>query len=95
LKADQTRDLFSEFFEAIVDDPRIGPMHISLYMALLYHVGMAGEGRTVFITGNRIMPAAKMGSVATYHRVIHQLHEYGYIHYKPSHDKYNGSMIKI
>jgi hypothetical protein len=95
LNADRNRDLFAEFFEAIADDPRIGPTHISLYMALLYHAALTGQRNTVFITSARVMPTAKMKSVATYHRTIRQLNEYGYVMYEPSHDKYAGSVINL
>jgi hypothetical protein len=41
------------------------------------------------------MRLAKISGVATYHKAIRELDEYGYIDYKPSYNHNKGSLIQI
>ena len=68
------------------EDPRIGPMHISLYAAILYIWSEQGFTGPVVVSARKLMPAAKIGGKGPYHRSIRQLQEYGYIRYEPSCD---------
>lgn len=84
---------FSNFFESIKEDSRIGPIHISLYMAILQHRNENGYGARVFAFSKDLMKRAKISGVATYHRTIRQLHEYGYIQYEPSYNHFAKSLF--
>jgi hypothetical protein len=72
------------FMEEVQDDPRISPVHISLYLAIVTRwVGQGGSGPVRF-KARGLMPAAKIGGRALFCRTIRQLHEYGYLCYEPS-----------
>jgi hypothetical protein len=66
------------------DDPRIGPLHISLYLALCRLRAEAGE--PVRVSAPKLMRPAKIGGKTPYHRTIRELAEFGYIKYLPSCD---------
>ncbi len=74
----------SGFYKAIAGDARIGSTHISIYMALLQQWNINGGSNPVKIERAIIMKAAKINARQTYNRCINQLHEFGYISYKPS-----------
>jgi hypothetical protein len=72
------------FMEQIRMDPRIGPLHISLYLAIFYCWRLQGGNDVVEFTGKELMPIAKIAGGTPFYRCIKQLHEYGYIRYEPS-----------
>ncbi|KAA9038688.1 hypothetical protein FW778_14165 [Ginsengibacter hankyongi] len=72
------------FYEAIKDDNRIGPTHISLYMALFQLYNLNRCCNPINITRAVVMETAKISGLATYHKCIKDLHEFGYIQYMPS-----------
>jgi hypothetical protein len=74
----------SNFFEAIREDNRISTSLIELYMALFERWNQNDFQNPVLIRRQQIMAAAKISGLATYHRCIRDLHQYGYIHYRPS-----------
>jgi hypothetical protein len=76
----------SNFFTAIANDPRIGVSHISLYCALLQNSGKGDNDSIIPVIKSELMKAAKISGLATYHRCIRDLHEYGYIKYQPSYN---------
>jgi hypothetical protein len=76
--------MLTAFYEAISQDARISPAHISLYMALFQKLGMKHFQNPVSFSSHEIMPMAKIDSRATYHRCLKDLVESGYIRYIPS-----------
>jgi len=78
--------LMRAFIQQAKDDPRIGPMHLGLYLAILSLWSTQNTGSSVEISARKLMPLAKIGGSRSYHRSIRQLHEYGYLHYQPSCD---------
>jgi hypothetical protein len=87
--------LINDFFTAIIDDYRITPAHISVYMALC-HLDAEHEGTgQIFIFSRQIMPLAKVSSSATYRKCIRDLDEFGYIDYTPSFSCILGSMVRL
>lgn len=74
----------SAFFEAIRDDNRISPTHIALFMALFQCWHQQAFQTPVHISRREIMALAKISGLATYHRCIKELDQYGYIRYTPS-----------
>lgn len=72
------------FYTAIAQDARIGTTHISLYMALLQQWNLNGGKNPIFVERNNIMKAAKISSRQTYNQCMVNLHEFGYIVYKPA-----------
>ncbi|MBA2500227.1 MAG: hypothetical protein H0V30_10910 [Chitinophagaceae bacterium] len=74
----------THFLAVIRDDHRIGPTHISLYMSLFQMYNLNAFQSPVEITRSLVMETAKINGLATYHKCIRDLHEYGYIRYAPS-----------
>jgi hypothetical protein len=87
--------LLISFVSAIKSDTRIGPMHISLYMALLYSWHEQGLVNPIYIFSSQLMPLAKISGLATYHRTMRQLAEYGYVKYVPSYYHLLGSLVYL
>jgi len=83
------------FFFSIRDDSRISPVHISLFMAIIQFWKDNDYKSPVSVFGHELMNLAKISGVATYHKSIQQLEEYGYIKYEPSFDRFVGSSIYI
>lgn len=74
----------SVFMERVQYDPRIGPLHISLYMAIVFCWVQQGRPQRVKVSAKVLKPVAKIAGRAPFYRCIRQLHRYGYIVYEPS-----------
>jgi hypothetical protein len=74
------------FMELLQEDPRIGPMHISLAVAIIRLWSVQGFSNPVDVSARKLMPRAKIGGSGPYHKTIRQLDEYGYIRYEPSYN---------
>lgn len=83
------------FYEAIEDDMRISPTHISLYMALLQQWNLNGGTNPVTLDRGSIMKAAKINARNTYNNCMNNLQEFGYITYIPSSNKYVSSIVYL
>jgi len=86
-------ELIRGFMAKAKEDPRIGPMHISLYTALLYLWQERNCTHPLSVFSHEVMPVCKISGPATYHRTIRQLHSLGYIKYVPSYNHYLGSLV--
>lgn len=82
-------------FQQFSMDSRLNPTHISLYVALFQYWNINRFREVFFINREDVMSMAKIGSKATYHRCLKQLHHWKYIFYLPSHNPYKGSQIKM
>jgi hypothetical protein len=77
-------ELLDWFFSKVALDARISIGHLGLYCALfqLWHEqGMKGE---VQVYAREVMEKAKISSTATYSKLINDLHDFGYLVYRPS-----------
>ncbi len=83
------------FYDAIEDDVRISPTHISLYMALLQEWNINGGTNPVTIVRGGIMKAAKINARHTYNKCINNLQEFGYITYLPSSNPFTCSTVHL
>ena len=94
----EPKEIISElmqFLARIGDDPRIGPAHICLYLAILKY-WFDNEGKQpISVFAKNLMQSAKISSVSTYHRTIKDLDAYGYIKYEPSYNPLLGSIIYL
>jgi len=79
----------------MVADDRITPYHVSIYMALLSKWQSVECAKYFYISRRYIMKAAKVNSLATYHKCIKELVSFGYIHYGPSYNPKQGSRIEF
>ena len=74
----------TNFFSAIKEDPRIGPTHISMYMVLFQFYNLNKFENPIKISRTEVMKSAKINGLATYHKCMRNLVEFGYILYEPS-----------
>jgi hypothetical protein len=86
-----TLEKLLSFLSTAENDPRLSPVHISLYLALFHRWCQLGSDPISF-SRPEIMRAAKISSRATYHRCMRELHDYRYIRYIPSHHPVLGSI---
>jgi replication initiation and membrane attachment protein DnaB len=83
------------FYSAIKSDPRIGTTHISLYMALFQFYNLNRLSNPILITRTAVMEVAKISGLATYHKCMKDLVEYGYIQYQPSYNPSISSQVYL
>lgn len=76
-------------------DKRINVWHLGIYMALLYLWVRNNGTNPIYISRRKIMQLAHVSSIATYHKCLKQLQEFGYIHYVPSYNRFSGSQVSI
>jgi hypothetical protein len=69
--------------------------HISLYNALFLIWNECGFDTELSINRNDVMKLSKIGSANTYTSALKELHEKGYINYKPSFNPLVGSKINL
>jgi Fe2+ or Zn2+ uptake regulation protein len=84
---------FETFYKAIGNDTRIGPVHVSVYMALLNLWEKQGRVNPIHIFSRDVMPMAKISGIATYYRTLRELDRYGYIKYISTYDRVTGSVV--
>lgn len=71
------------FYQKACADNRISPTHISLYFALLHEAGHT-LAIPFYLRREWVAQKAKIYSSVTLNRCLKELHEYGYIDYRPS-----------
>ena len=83
------------FMDMARDDPRIGPSHISLFMAILYSYKQQEYEMPVSVYSRDLMKQAKISAMGTYHKCMRDLKDAGYIQYIPSYNPVLGSLIYL
>lgn len=84
----------SYFFSAADRDARIGPLHISLYAAILQLWIENGGRQPIVFKRESLMSLSRIAGTTTYHRVLGDLVEHGYIGYEGRYDR-KGSLIYL
>jgi hypothetical protein len=74
----------TDFMERVEKDPRLGPMHISLYLAILFYWLRQGGAGPAIVSGRQLMPLSKIGGPTPMYKYLRELHAFGYIVYQPS-----------
>ncbi|MFL9835558.1 hypothetical protein [Chryseobacterium terrae] len=83
------------YFAYFVQDSRMCPTHISLYVAL-FQLWEKSRFKTPFsISRKDAMELSRIKSFATYHKCIKEIHNAGFIVYSPNYNSYKGSLIEI
>ena len=82
-------------FQKFSMDSRLNATHISLYMALFQYWNINRFPDEFYINREDIMKMSKIGSKATYHRCLKNMHSWKYIRYLPSHNPYKGSKVRM
>jgi hypothetical protein len=85
----------SGFFDRVVLDDRLNPTHISMYMSLFQIWNLNRFNNPISISRSEMMKVSKIHAKATYHKVIKDLHEFGFIKYRPSYNPFKGSEIDL
>jgi len=85
----------SNFFSKAAGDARISIAHIGLYATLFQMLADQRYEQPIMAFGGSVMQKAKISSSATYHKLVRDLAEYGYIIYKPSFYKGKASRIYL
>lgn len=88
-------DIIDSFLEAIKADPRIGPVHISMYVGLVKLWKEQNFKSPFAIFSFQVMAICKISGLATYHQKIKELHQYGYLKYYPSFNHFDGSQVQL
>ena len=89
------KNALSKFFDLIREDNRIGTSHVSLYMAMFELWNQNNCQGPVSITRQKLMISSKISGVATYHKCIRDLNDYGYIRYEPSYNPSVQSRVNL
>jgi len=74
-------------------DSRLYATHISLFTAMFVCWQRSGFSNPFPVNRKKLMGFSKIASVATYHKCIKELNEFGYVRYQPSYHPANGSLI--
>ena len=74
-------------------DRRLMATHISLFTALFVQWQRNDFISPFPVTRKELMAYSRIASVATYHKCIRELDEYGYIRYYPSYHPTKGSLV--
>lgn len=74
-------------------DERLNATHISLFSGLFVHWQRNGFSSPFAVTRKGLMVYSRIASIATYHKCIKELDEYGYIRYQPSYHPKQGSQV--
>lgn len=78
-----TLDWLQAFYATILDDSRLNATLISVYLSIVFE-GLHHEPEKEFeIERLPVMQRAKINSFTTYNKALHDLHDFGYIRYKP------------
>lgn len=90
---EKERAAFSRWTGRIGADRRLLASHISLFTALSVCWQQNGFNSPFAVTRKTLMAFSKIASIATYHKCIRELDEYGYIRYQPSYHPMRGSLV--
>jgi hypothetical protein len=83
------------FISQVASDLRMRPTHIAVSVAL-YHAWSSNGFQNAFnISRRQLMHAARIRSIATYHKVVRDLQAFGHLDYCPSYHPVNGSLVSL
>jgi hypothetical protein len=87
--------LLDNFLAAVAEDHRIHPAHISLYITLLYYWKQQQYINPIDKCRDELMKRSKITGRASYQRCLRELHQTGYIRYKPSFNRFANSKLYL
>ena len=79
----------------VYNDKKLMPSHISLYMALFFYWNLHRFPKEFYANRLELMKMSKVGSKSSYHRLLRQLGEWGYLTYRPSKSPKVLSMVSL
>jgi len=84
---------YSKLIKRMGKDERLMATHMSLFTALFIHFQRNDFASPFPVTRAGLMSCSRIASVATYHRCIKELNDFGYICYQPSFSPKQESMV--
>ena len=81
------------FLKKAADDHRLLPTHLSLMMAVFYFSNDSALREAIKVSRSKLMRFSRIKSIATYHKCLKELVDFGYIRYQPSYHPINASSI--
>lgn len=84
---------YGKWIRCMAVDSRLLPTHVSLFTGLFACYGRGGFENPFSVNRKTLMAYSKIASIATYHKFIRELDEFGYIHYEPSFHPTKGSLV--
>ena len=84
---------YASLVKRMEKDNRLLPTHLSLFTGLFVCWQRNGFLSPFSVTRKTLMAFSKVASIATYHKCIKELDEYGYIRYEPSYHPKLGSQV--
>jgi hypothetical protein len=84
---------YARLVKRMEKDNRLLPTHLSLFTGLFVCWQRNGFDCPFSVTRKTLMAFSKVASIATYHKCIKELDEYGYIRYEPSYHPKLGSPV--
>jgi hypothetical protein len=87
--------ILSKFLVAASDDFRIGPSHVSMYLALFTFYLESGRQKKFAIKRAMVMKRAKILGLATYHKCLKDLVDASLIQYFPSYSSHKSTYVAI
>lgn len=91
----QPFSLLDDFLTRASKDPRIAPAHIGLFCTLVIFWQKQGRHSPLQVFSRQIMDTCKISSSATYHKLIYDLHDGGYLRFEVSFHNKKGSRIYL
>jgi hypothetical protein len=83
------------FISRVVSDNRLKPVHISLSIALC-HSWISNQFHLTYHVSRRLlMKSSRIRSKATYHKVLKELQQFGYVKYSPSYHPHQASEVML
>lgn len=89
------KPILGNYFERVTKESRFYPTHISLLMALFFYSDSEAPEKSFWVSRPKLMHFSRVRSIATYHKNIRDLVDYGYIEYIPSWHPLKGSRVRL
>ncbi len=89
------RHLNAFFFQHVKRDKRLNANHVSLYIALFQFWNYNRFQNPFSIIREEVMSITGIGSKNTYHKCMKEIHQFGYILYRPSINKFQKSKVHM
>lgn len=84
---------YGKLLRRMSKDERLNATHISLFTGLFVQWQRNSFASPFAVTRKALMVFSKIASIATYHKCIKELDNYGYIRYRPSYHPKLGSQV--
>jgi len=77
-------ELYAVLLQRFAKDHRLTVWHLATMLAILQLATKEDTNQPIYISRLKVMELAHIGSIATYHKCIRELEDFGYIDYIPS-----------